>query len=105
MKKLVALGLLGALVAFAGTALADGGTLQDRELQKLFEFSAQAAPSAGSVVPAAEIYGLLDQEVRELMQWSAQAADADQATLTAGPGARPTREIPSVLEYRGSDIK
>ena len=101
MKKLIALGLLGALVAFAGTALADGGTLQDRELQKLFEFSAQAAPSAGPVVPAAEIYGLLDQEVRELMQWSAQAAD--QATLTAGPGARPTKPVPPYMEYQGLD--
>jgi hypothetical protein len=43
MKKLVAFGLLVATVAFAGTAFADDGTLQDRELQKLFEWSAQVA--------------------------------------------------------------
>ena len=39
MKKLIALGVLVATVAFAGTAFADGGTLQDRELQALFEES------------------------------------------------------------------
>jgi hypothetical protein len=103
MKKLVAFGLLVATVAFAGTAFADGGTLQDRELQKLFEFSAQAPQAAGPVAPAAEIYGLLDQTVRELMEWSAQATD--QVTLTAGPGAGPTKLVAPVLEYRGSDIK
>lgn len=43
MKKLIALGVLVATVALAGTAFADGGTLQDRELQKLFEWSAQVA--------------------------------------------------------------
>ncbi|HEV8661867.1 MAG TPA: hypothetical protein VGT06_01805 [Candidatus Methylomirabilis sp.] len=103
MKKLVAFGLLVATVAFAGTAVADGGTLQDRELQKLFEFSAQAPQSARPVAPAAEIHGLLEQEVRELIQWSAQAAA--EATLAAGPGAGASREIPPVLEYRGSEIK
>ncbi len=47
MKKLITLGLLMATVAFGGTAFAgDGGTLQDRELQKLFEWSAQAASTA-----------------------------------------------------------
>lgn len=45
MKKLVTLGLLVATVAFAGTAFAEGGTLQDRELQNLFQWSAQAANS------------------------------------------------------------
>lgn len=103
MKKLVALGLLVAMAAFAGTAFADGGTLQDRELQKLFEFSAQAPQSAGPVAPAAEIYGLFDQRVQGLMEWSAQAAD--QRTLTAGPGVGPSRGIPPVLEYQGSGIK
>lgn len=101
MKKLVAFGMLVATVAFAGTASADGGSLQDRELQKLFEFSAQAPQSASPVAPAAEIYGLLDQKVRQLMQWSAQAAD--QATLTAGPGARPTTPVPPYMEYQGLD--
>ena len=45
MKTLVASGLLVALVAFAGIALADGGSLQDWEVQKLFESSAQAVES------------------------------------------------------------
>jgi hypothetical protein len=103
MKKLVALAVLVATVAFAGTAFADGGTLEDRELQKLFEFSAQAPQSAGPVAPAAEIYGRADQAVRELMQWSAQAAS--QVTLTAGPGTRSISQVPPVLEYRGSDVK
>ncbi len=44
MKKLITLGLLLATVAFAGTAFAgDGGTVQERELQALFQWSAQAA--------------------------------------------------------------
>lgn len=75
MKKLVVLGLLVATVAFAGTALGDSGTLQDRELQKLFEWSAQAAEAA------------------------------KQQAQTAGPAAQPSREIPPVLEHRGSEIK
>jgi hypothetical protein len=42
MKKLITLGLVVATLAFAGTAFADGNRLQDQELQKLFEWSAQA---------------------------------------------------------------
>ncbi len=48
MKKLITLGLLVATVAIAGTAFAEGGTLQDIELQKLFGGSAQAASTAGT---------------------------------------------------------
>ncbi len=56
MKKLVALGLLVATVAFSGTAFAgDGGTVQDRELQALFEWSAQvASPMAYTAGPGAK---------------------------------------------------
>ena len=55
MKKLVTLGLLVATVAFAGAAFADGGTLQDRELQGLFEWSAQvASPMAYTAGPGAK---------------------------------------------------
>ncbi|HEV8662926.1 MAG TPA: hypothetical protein VGT06_07305 [Candidatus Methylomirabilis sp.] len=75
MKKLITLGLLVATVAFTGTVFADGGTLQDRELQKLFESSGQVADRAA------------------------------KATQTAGPGAQATHEIPPVLEHRGSTIK
>lgn len=56
MKKLVTLGLLVATVAFAGTAFADGGTLQDRELQGLFEWSARvASPMAHTAGPGARL--------------------------------------------------
>jgi hypothetical protein len=75
MKRLIVLALLAVTVAFAGTALADGGTLQDRELQKLFEWSAQAVEAA------------------------------KQKAQIAGPAAQPTREIPPVMEHRGSQIK
>jgi hypothetical protein len=75
MKKLITLGLLVATAAFAGTAFADGNTLQDIELQKLFEWSAQAADQAA------------------------------KATQTAGPGAQATSQVPPVLEYRGSGIR
>ncbi len=55
MKKLIALGVLVATVAFAGTAFADGGTLEDRELQALFEWSAQvASPMAYAAGPGAK---------------------------------------------------
>lgn len=55
MKKLITLGLLLATVAFGGTAFAgDGGALQDRELQKLYEWSAQVAKPAGPVPPYQE---------------------------------------------------
>lgn len=50
MKRLIVLALLAATVAFAGTALADGGTLQDRELQKLFKWSAQVTQQATQTV-------------------------------------------------------
>ncbi|MCI0370889.1 MAG: hypothetical protein L0214_05805 [candidate division NC10 bacterium] len=75
MKKLIALGMLVATVAFSGTAFAGDGILQDRELQKLFEWSAQAAQAAKPM------------------------------PQTAGPGAQPTRPVPPAQEYRGSDIK
>ncbi|MGH7362015.1 MAG: hypothetical protein ACREJI_10440 [Candidatus Methylomirabilales bacterium] len=77
MKKLIALGTLVATVAFGGTAFAGegGGTLMDRELQKLFEWSAQAVQAANPGVQA------------------------------VGPGAPPTSPVPPVLEHRGSTIK
>lgn len=75
MKKLITLGMVLATVAFAGMAFADGGQLQDRELQKLFEWSAQAVQQAN---PGAQ---------------------------AAGPGAQPTKPVPPVLEHRGSTIK
>jgi hypothetical protein len=58
MKKLIAFGLLAATVAFSGAAFAgDGGTLQDWELQKLFEWSAQVAKPASPVAAALEYQG------------------------------------------------
>lgn len=49
MKKLITLGLLVATVAFGGAAFAgDGGTLQDRELQKLFEGSSTLSTSVSA---------------------------------------------------------
>lgn len=69
MKKLITLGMLVATVVFAGTAFADDGALQDRELQKLFDWSAQAAQAA------------------------------NQATQTAGPGAHPAARVPAYEQY------
>jgi len=76
MRKLITLGMLVATVVFGGAAFAgDGGTLQDRELQKLFQWSAQAVESARSM------------------------------TQTASPAASATNPVPPVLEFRGSEIK
>lgn len=71
MKNLVTVGLLVAMVAFAGTAYAgrDDSVLQDIDVQKL-------------------------------MEWSAQVADqAAKAKQTAGPGARPTNPVPPYQQY------
>lgn len=49
---------------------------------------------------------LQGQKLQGLFDWSAQAAQAaNQATKTAGPGAQPTKPVPSYQEYRGSDIR
>lgn len=98
MKKLVALGLLLTTAAFAGTAFADDGTLQDQKLQKLFEWSAQAPRQTGSVPPVAEIHGLLDQKVRGLMKWSNEMADqATERAHMAGP-------VPPYQQYPGFKV-
>jgi len=78
MKKLIVLGLTVAVVTFGGAAFAaddDGGTLQERELQKLFEWSAQAVQAT------------------------------ETGMRVAGPAAKPAYEVPPVLEYQGSGIR
>lgn len=104
MKKLVAFGLLVATVAFAAPALADGGTLQDRELQKLFEWSGQGANPSGAHQPYDPMIGLAlkDRETQKLMQWSAQAADqAAKRTQLAGSGVQQAKPVPPYQEYPG----
>ncbi|MCI0371728.1 MAG: hypothetical protein L0214_10175 [candidate division NC10 bacterium] len=83
MKKLVSTGLLLATLALAGTTFAgEGGMLQERELQKLFEWSAEA--------------------FKRVNPGEHTANPGGQA---AGPGAQPTKPVPPVLEHRGSTIK
>jgi hypothetical protein len=73
MKQLVAVGLLVATVALAGVAFAGegGGRLMQLELEKLFEWSAQAA-EAGK-----------------------------QQAQTAGPGTEVANPVPPYQEYPG----
>lgn len=76
MTKVITVGLLVMPLAFGAPVFAgEGGTLQDRELQKLFEWSAQVADRAA------------------------------KAKQVAGPGAQASNPIPPVLEHRGSTIK
>lgn len=83
MKTLIEIGLLVATLAFARTAFAgDGGMQQDRELQKLFEWSAEAFKPAN---PGAQL--------------------PNPGARAVGPGGQPTKPVPPVLEHRGSAIK